>query len=68
MVLDLGESASMVLAARSIINDVVKEVEESQNVDILNPPPDATTTLNPFYIIELVVGKNMSEILGLDKK
>jgi len=66
VIIDLGESALMVLAARSIIEDVVKEVEENQEIDILNPPPDATATINPFFVIELIVGKNMSEILGLD--
>jgi len=68
VVLDLGETASMVLAARSIIGNAANEAEDCQREDFLDPQEDTSASINPFYIIELVVGKSMSEILGLEKE
>jgi len=62
VVIDLGESAAMVLSARSVLTDADKQAEENHNT----PSDTAQATINPFYIIELIVGKSMPEILGLD--
>lgn len=65
VVFDLGKSAAMVLSARAVLNDAVKEAAESTRTENPNDPPDtAPATINPFYIIELIVGKSLSEILG----
>jgi len=67
VVLDLGESASMVLAARSVIGSAVNEAEGSQGEESPSLRENASASINPLYIIELIVGKSIPEILGVDE-
>jgi hypothetical protein len=69
VVLDLGQSAAMVLSARTVIADAAEKAAKDPRTDHPNAPPDTgPPTGNPFVIIEAIVGKSMAEILGMDKK
>ncbi len=59
IIFTLKECDSKLLAAKAVFDYTVKEAAETPPPEALNP----SASLNPFVIIELLVGKSMSEIL-----
>lgn len=65
--LDLGETASRTLAARDMVNTTVEEARAAPPSGNPNAAPaTGPPAMNPFVLIETIIGKSIPEIFGLD--